>query len=482
MNVRNVDGLLNKEGPIEYMVEVNIYYQEHRKRTEIVVIRGQKWMVILGMLWLAHHNPEIDQRTREVKMIRCPEECGKQWRLVQEKSGWEKQKEEEMKEEAERKREEKNKKKKQKRGKTMEVKKVVEEQEIQNEEEEAARSEAEAKKLVPEKFHRWIKVFGKKQLERMPTRKVWDNTIDVKEEFVLRKKKVYLLLREEREEVREFVKEQLRKRYIWPLKSLQIVPVFFVGKKDGKKWMVQDYRYLNKWMVKNNYLLPLILDILENIGTKKVFTKIDLRWGYNNVRIKKGYEWKAVFTMLEGLFKPMIMFFGLTNSLATFQAMMNKLLRDFINTGKVATFIDDVIVRMETEEEHNKIVVEVIRRLEENDLYVKLEKCRQKVREVEFLGVVIELEGIKMEEGKVKGVLEWLTPKYVKDVQKFLGLANYYCQFIEGFALIARPLHDMVKKDKRWEWMEKQERAFGELKRKFMEKLVLSALDLDKKM
>ena len=219
-------------------------------------------------------------------------------------------------------------------------------------------------------------MFGKKQLERMPTRKVWDNTIDVKEEFVLRKKKVYLLLREEREEVREFVKEQLRKRYIWPLKSLQIVPVFFVGKKDGKKWMVQDYRYLNKWMVKNNYLLPLILDILENIGTKKVFTKIDLRWGYNNVRIKKGYEWKAVFTMLEGLFKPMIMFFGLTNSLATFQAMMNKLLRDLINTGKVATFIDDVIVRMETEEGHNKIVVEVIRRLEENDLYVKLEKCR----------------------------------------------------------------------------------------------------------
>ena len=213
-------------------------------------------------------------------------------------------------------------------------------------------------------------------MERMPTRKVWDNTIDVKEEFVLRKKKVYLLLREEREEVREFVKEQLRKRYIWPLKSLQIVPVFFVGKKDGKKWMVQDYRYLNKWMVKNNYLLPLILDILENIGTKKVFTKIDLRWGYNNVRIKKGYEWKAVFTMLEGLFKPMIMFFGLTNSLATFQAMMNKLLRDLINTGKVATFIDDVIVRMETEEGHNKIVVEVIRRLEENDLYVKLEKCR----------------------------------------------------------------------------------------------------------
>ena len=134
---------------------------------------------------------------------------------------------------------------------------------------------------------------------------------------------------------------------------------------------------------------------------------------------------------------------------------MNKLLRNLINTRKVAAFIDDVIVRMEIEEGHDEIVAEVIRRMEENDLYVKPEKCRWKVREVEFLGVVIGPEGIKMEEGKVKGVLEWPTPKYVKDVQKFLGLANYYCQFIEGFASIARPLHDIVKKDKKWKWTEK---------------------------
>ena len=143
-------------------------------------------------------------------MMRCLVEYGKQWRLVQGKSGWEKQKEEEAKEEAGKKREEKNKKKKQKKGKTMEVKKVAEEWEIWDEEEEAAKSEAEAKKLVLEKFHKWIKVFGKKQSERMPTRKVWDHMIDVKE-FVPRKGKIYLLSREEREEVREFVKEQLRK-------------------------------------------------------------------------------------------------------------------------------------------------------------------------------------------------------------------------------------------------------------------------------
>ena len=107
--------------------------------------------------------------------------------------------------------------------------------------------------------------------------------------------------------------------------------------------------------------------------------------------------------------------------------MMNELLRDLINIGKVATFIDDMIIGMETEEKHDEIVAEVIRRLEENDLHVKLEKCKWKVWEVEFLGVVIELEGNKMEKEKVKGVLEWLIHKCVKDVQKFLRLANYYC-------------------------------------------------------
>ena len=161
---------------------------------------------------------------------------------------------------------------------------------------------------------------------------------------------------------------------------------------------------------------------------------------------------------------------------------MNKLLQNLINTGKVAAFIDNVIIGTEDEEGHDKLVAEVIKRLEENDLYVKPEKYKWKVREVGFLGVVIGEEGIKMEEEKVKGVLNWPTPRCVKDVQKFLGLANYYRRFIEGFASIARPLHDMVKKDKKWDWTEKQEKAFRELKERFTKEPVLAALDLDKKM
>ena len=130
---------------------------------------------------------------------------------------------------------------------------------------------------------------------------------------------------------------------------------------------------------------------------------------------------------------------------------MNELLRDLINTDKVAAFKDDVIMGTETEEEHDEIVAEIIKRLEENDLYIKLEKCKWKVRKIGFLGVVIGPEEIKMEEEKVKGVLDWLTPKCIKDIWKFLELANYYHQFIKNFASIARPLHDMVKKDQKWD-------------------------------
>ena len=140
-------------------------------------------------------------------------------------------------------------------------------------------------------------------------------------------------------------------------------------------------------------------------------------------------------------------------------------------------FINNVIIETEDEKGHDKLVTEVIKRLEENDLYVKPEKYKWKVREVGFLEVVIGPDIIKMKE-----VLEWLTLRYVKDVQKFLGLANYYCRFIEGFAAIARPLHNMVKKDKKWDWTERQEKVFRELKERFTKEPVLAAPDLDKKM
>jgi len=169
--------------------------------------------------------------------------------------------------------------------------------------------------------------------------------------------------------------------------------------------MVIDYHNLNDQTVKNNYPLPLITELIGNMGSKKVFTKMDLRWRFNNVRIKEEDEWKGAFTMHIESFEPTVMFFGMTNLPATFQVMMNEILRDLINEGKVAAFVDDVLVGIETEEGHNKIVEEILRRLEENDLYIKPEKCVWKVRKIGFLEVVIGPKGIEMEEECHKKVI-----------------------------------------------------------------------------
>jgi len=184
-------------------------------------------------------------------------------------------------------------------------------------------------------------------------------------------------------------------------------------------------------MIKNGYPLSLIADILDGVGKRKVFIKLDLRWGYNNIRIKEGDKWKIAFTMHIRAYKPMVMYFGLTNSPATFQMMMNDLFRDLINQEDTATFINDILVATNTKEGHNELVKEVLKRLEENNLFVKPEKCKWKIREVEFLGVVIGSRGVEMQKEKVEEVLNWSAPRNVKEVQKFLGLTNYYRRFIK---------------------------------------------------
>ena len=213
-----------------------------------------------------------------------------------------------------------------------------------------------------------------------------------------------------------------------------------------------------------------------------MFTKLDLRWGHNNVRIKEGDKWKAAFTTHIGAYEPTVIYFGLTNSPTTFQAMMNDLFRDLINQGDIATFIDNILVATDTEEGHNKLVEKVLRRLEENDLFVKPEKCKWKVREVEFLGVVIGPKGVEIQKEKVEGVLSWLVPRNVKKVQKFLDLANLYRRFIKNFTRIAALLYMLVRKEQKWRWEKEQEEVFEKLKVVFTTEPILVILDINREM
>ena len=420
--VTNVDGSNNSGERITHEVECNVYYRGHQERMKFDVCNLGRTDVILRMPWLAAHNPEIDWEKGEVKMMRCPPWCGKDNRSKEAR-------EKVIKKEA----------------RTVEGKKAIswaaDEKEDWRREEEMEIDHRKIETMVPKRFHWWLKVFGKVESERMPVRKVWDHAIDVKEDFKPSKAKVYPLSRNEREKVQKFVDKHLKKGYIRPSKSQQTSPVFFVEKKDGGKRMVIDYCKLNKQTVKNNYPLPLITELVDNMRSKRVFTKMDLRWGYNNVRVKEEDKWKAAFTTHVGSFEPVVMFFGMTNSPATFQTMINEILRDMINEGKVAVFVDDVLVGIETEEGHDEVVEEVLRRLEENDLYVKLEKYMWKVQKVLFLGVVMGEGKVEMEEDKVEGVLKWPTLQCVRDVRKFLGLANYYRRFVKDFAKVALPMN-----------------------------------------
>jgi len=189
----------------------------------------------------------------------------------------------------------------------------------------------------------------------------------------------------------------------------------------------------------------------------------------------------VAFTTHVGSFEPVVMFFKITNLPATFQGMMNEIMRDLINKGKVTVFVDDVLVDTDSEEGHDEIVAEVLKRLKENDLYVKPEKYLWKVNKVNFLEVVMGQEKIEMEEKKMEGVLNWPVPKMVRDIRKFLGLANYYRRFIKNFAVLAKPLNMLTRKDEKWRWEEAQQKAFEQLKGIFTTRPLLVVPNLDKK-
>ena len=308
--------------------------------------------------------------------------------------------------------------------------------------------------------------------------KLWDHTIDLKDTFKPKKGHIIPLSPAE-QEVIAFLDDQLKKGYICPSKSPQMSPVFFVPKKDRKKWMIQDYQYLNEHTVKNNYPLLLIMQLVNKLQGAKLFTKMDLRWEYNNVCIKKSDEWKAAFTYFHGSFELLIMYFRLCNSPTTFQAMMNKIFADINDV--VVVYIDNLMIFTKTENqaEHNKIVLEVLRRLEENDLFIKPEKCTFCATKVNFLSMIVGHDGIKMDQEKVKAILEWPELKTVKGVRSFLGLANFYQRFIKDYVKVARPLHDLMKKETPLCWKEPQQVAFNMLKLHFTTVPILAFPDID---
>ena len=206
--------------------------------------------------------------------------------------------------------------------------------------------------------------------------------------------------------------------------------------------------------------------------------KLDVRWGYNNICIKEGDEWKASFITPLGLFEPTVMFFGLTNSPATFQVMMNMIFQDLIIVRKTTVYMDNILIFSKTVAKHTLIINQVLQILHNNDLYLKPKKCEFYKDKLNYLGFTILKDYVAMDDSKVNAIRDWPIPRTVRDIQSFLGTGNFYRRFIENFSLIARPLHNLIKKDEKWNWTKECQDAFERLKRIFTSHPVLIYPDL----
>jgi hypothetical protein len=330
---------------------------------------------------------------------------------------------------------------------------------------------------IPKEFHDYLDVFSEEKAARFPEPKKWDHKIELKDTFAPKSFKTYNLTPEENIELDKFLKDNLDKGYIRPSQSPMASPFFFVKKKDGKLRPCQDYRYLNEHTIKNAYPLPLISELLDKLKGARRFTKLDVRWGYNNVRIRDGDQWKAAFKTNKGLFEPTVMFFGMCNSPATFQSMMDEIFADMIDEGIVIIYMDDIFVFAPNEITLTENTKKVLARLQEKDLFLKPTKCEFNKTKIEYLGLVIEEGKISMDPGKLKGIRDWPVPKTIKQVRGFLGFGNFYRRFIWRFSELARPLHNLLKKDKKFEWSNDCQKAFDTLKKRFTEEPVLMMPD-----
>jgi hypothetical protein len=334
--------------------------------------------------------------------------------------------------------------------------------------------------LVPPEYHKYLDIFDEDKANWFPDTRPWDHKIKIKSGFEPKSFKTYNLTLEEQIKLDKFLKENLDKEYIKPSQSPMASPFFFVKKKDGKLRPCQHYRYLNDWTVKNAYPLLFISEIMDKIKGIKFFTKFDVWWGYNNVRIRTKDQWKAAFKTNWGLFKPTVMFFRMCNSPATFQAMMDSIFSDMIEGYMVIAYMDDILIFANNQEDLQKHTKMVLQWLQEHDLFLKPKKCEFNKRMMEYLGLIIQEGKLSMDPVKLSGIWDWPTLNTVKQVQGFLGFANFYRHFIKKFSELVLPLNNLLQKNTKFEWNPECQKAFETMKGRFLQEPMLIMPDHSK--
>lgn len=309
------------------------------------------------------------------------------------------------------------------------------------------RSKEEIIALLPEFLHSRWKAFDPREADKLPPRrKGVDHAIDLDPSAGVPRPHIYGLTRQETTAVKVYLDDMIQKGFVRPSTSPFAAPVLVVKKPQGGLRVCVDYRGINNVTRKNRNAPPAIKETLAQMNKVRLMSIIDVIAAFNAIRIKDGDEEKTAFLTRYGLYEYLVMPFGLCNAPGTFQNFINDVLRDLLD--KVCSaYMDDVLVYSEKEEEHEAHVLAVVDRLHANGLFIDVTKCRFKTKKVKYLGLIITTDGIEMDPQKVQALLDWQLPRCLKDVQAFLGFANFYRRFILGFSAIAKPLTELVRKD-----------------------------------
>ncbi|GJW18632.1 putative reverse transcriptase domain-containing protein [Tanacetum coccineum] len=263
----------------------------------------------------------------------------------------------------------------------------------------------------------------------------------------------YRLAPSEMKELSEQLQELSDKGFIRPSSSPWGAPVLFVKKKDGSFRMCIDYRELNKLTVKNRYPLPRIDDLFDQLQGSSIYSKIDLRSGYHQLRVREQDIPKTAFRTRYGHYEFQVMPFGLTNAPAVFMDLMNRVCKPYLDKF-VIVFIDDILIYSKDEREHEEHLKTILELLKEEKLYAKFSKCEFWIPKVQFLGHVIDSRGIHVDPAKIESIKDWASPKTPTEIRQFLGLAGYYRRFIEGFSKIAKSMTKLTQKGIKFDWGE----------------------------
>ncbi|KAF4482546.1 Transposon Tf2-9 polyprotein [Colletotrichum fructicola Nara gc5] len=316
---------------------------------------------------------------------------------------------------------------------------------------------------IPEEYRVYEKLFAAELETGLPEHTSFDHEIPLKKGKEPRFNKIYGLNQTEMEALDKYLEENLKKGYIRPSTSPAGSPILFVPKKNGKLRLCVDYRMLNEMTIKNRYPLPLIDEMRRLLHGANWFTALDLKGAYNLIRMKQGEEWKTAFRTRKGHFEYLVMPFGLTNAPATFQNMINQVLRKYVDIC-VVVYLDDILIFSPTLEKHKEEVHHVLQALQEAKLLVEPEKSEFHTQKVEYLGFTITPGKVCMSENKVKAIKEWPVPNNLKEVQGFLGFVNFYRKFIKDYGKINTALTSLSRKDTPFTWEEPQQTAFQKIK------------------